>query len=197
VSPVEARVAAIAERIGQTDGVTAGGLISMLGRASYPMIILVLSVLNMIPGPPGYGGTIALAIISATTARLLGRPLRLGGWVGERRLPPRLLQRMVAQMQWLARLISKVSRPRLRQLTGPHSERLTAVFILLVSLPMVLPIPFINAVPNTGIAVICVSRINRDGLGVLLGGLIALVGLAIAGVAIWGAMLLARSVTGA
>ncbi len=197
MSPVEARVAAIAERIGQTDGVTAGGLISMLGRASYPMIILVLSVLNMIPGPPGYGGTIALAIISATTARLLGRPLRLGGWVGERRLPPRLLQRMVAQMQWLARLISKVSRPRLRQLTGPHSERLTAVFILLVSLPMVLPIPFINAVPNTGIAVICVSRINRDGLGVLLGGLIALVGLAIAGVAIWGAMLLARSVTGA
>jgi hypothetical protein len=197
VSPVEARVAAIAERIGRTDAVTAAGLIDMLGRASYPMVILVLSVLNMIPGPPGYGGTIALAIISATVARLLGRPLRLGGWIGRRVLPEKLLARMIVQMQWLAQLIARVSRPRLRQLTGPRTERLTGAFILLVSLPMVLPIPFINAVPNTGIAVICVSRINRDGLGVLLGGAIALVGLAIAGFAIWGAVLLARSVTGA
>jgi hypothetical protein len=196
VSPVEARVAAIAERVSQADSITAGELVELLGNASYPMVILVLSVLNMIPGPPGYGGTIALAIITATIARLLGRPLRLGGWIGRRVLPERLLDRMVRQMQWLARVIAGISRPRLRQLTGPGSERLTGAFILLVSLPMVLPIPFINAVPNTGIAVICVSRINRDGLGVLLGGVIALVGLAIAGFAIWGAVMLARSVLG-
>lgn len=196
MSPVEARVAAIAERVSQADSITAGELVELLGNASYPMVILVLSVLNMIPGPPGYGGTIALAIITATIARLLGRPLRLGGWIGRRVLPERLLDRMVRQMQWLARVIAGISRPRLRQLTGPGSERLTGAFILLVSLPMVLPIPFINAVPNTGIAVICVSRINRDGLGVLLGGVIALVGLAIAGFAIWGAVMLARSVLG-
>lgn len=196
MSPVEARVAAIAERVSQADSITAGELVELLGNASYPMVILVLSVLNMIPGPPGYGGTIALAIITATIARLLGRPLRLGGWIGRRVLPERLLDRMVRQMQWLARFIAGISRPRLRQLTGPGSERLTGAFILLVSLPMVLPIPFINAVPNTGIAVICVSRINRDGLGVLLGGVIALVGLAIAGFAIWGAVMLARSVLG-
>lgn len=176
---------------------TAGRLVELLGTASYPMVILVLSVLNMIPGPPGYGGTIALAIITATIARLVGRPLRLGGWIGRRVLPERLLARMIRQMQWLARIIATISRPRLRQLTGPRSEPLTGAFILLVSLPMVLPIPFINAVPNTGIAVICVSRINRDGLGVLLGGLIALIGLAIAGFAIWGAVMLARSVLGA
>ena len=197
MSPVEARVAAIAERIERTDGITAGGLVELLGSTSYSMVILVLSALNMIPGPPGYGGTIALAIISATVARLLGRPLRLGGWVGRRLLPARLLHRMVGQMQWLARLIAKVSRPRLRHLAGPGSDRVIGAFILLVSLPMVLPIPFINAVPNTGIAVICVSRINRDGVGVLLGGAIALVGLAIAGFAIWGAVLLTRSVSGA
>jgi len=66
-----------------------------------------------------------------------------------------------------------------------------------VSLPMVLPIPFINAVPNTGIAVICVSRINRDGVGVLLGMLIAVIGLGIAGGAIWAAISLAQTVLAA
>lgn len=165
----------------------------MVGSASFPMVILVLSVLNMIPGPPGYGGTLAIAIMLATVADLLGKPLRIGGWVGERPLSPRLLERLISQMQWFAGLVSRVSRPRLLLLTGPRTECPLALFILVVSLPMVLPIPLINAVPNTGIAVISVSRINQDGLGVLIGALIALIGLGIALGAIWGATMLAMS----
>lgn len=191
MSPVEASIAAIADRIGRSEQLTAAGLVDLLGAASYPLVILVLSVLNMLPGPPGYGGTLAITMISVTVATLFGRPLRLGGRIGQRVLPARLLDRMVGQMQWFAGLVALVSRPRLALLTGPRTELATAIFVLLVSLPMVLPIPFINAVPNTGIAVICVSRINHDGLGVLLGGVIALVGLAIAGGAIWGATMLA------
>ena len=197
MSPVETRIAAIADKVRLAEGVNAGALVEMLGSASYPMVVMVLSVLNMIPGPPGYGGTIALAIMSATLARLLGKPLRIGGWIGRRMLPEKLLQRMIGQMQWLARLIGRLSRPRLEILTGPRSERLTAAFIFLISLPMVVPIPFINAVPNTGIAVICVSRLNRDGLGVLIGGVIAVIGLGIAITAIWAATMLARSMMGA
>ena len=196
MTPVEARVSAIAARIKQADGVTADGLIAMLGSASYGMVVLVLSVLNMLPGPPGYGGTIAIIIISTTIARLRGGPLRLHGWIGKRTLPAGMLARLIRQMQWLAALVGKVSRPRLEWQAGPRSEALTGWFILLVSAPMVVPIPFINAVPNVGIAVICVSRINRDGLGVLLGGLIALFGLGIAVAAIWGAVMLGRSVLG-
>ena len=197
MSPVETRIAAIADKVRLAEGVNAGALVEMLGSASYPMVVMVLSVLNMIPGPPGYGGTIALAIMSAALARLLGKPLRIGGWIGRRMLPEKLLQRMIGQLQWLARLIGRLSRPRLEILTGPRSERLTAAFIFLVSLPMVVPIPFINAVPNTGIAVICVSRLNRDGLGVLIGGVIAVIGLGIAITAIWAATMLARSMMGA
>ncbi|WP_186767063.1 exopolysaccharide biosynthesis protein [Devosia ginsengisoli] len=196
MSPVETSIAAIADKIRRSDGLTAAGLVDLLGSTSYPLIILVLSVLNMLPGPPGYGGTLAITIISVTATTLLGRPLGLGGWIGERVLPPRLLDRMMAQMQWFARLVAKVSRPRLAMLTGARTELPTAIFILLVSVPMVLPIPFINAVPNTGIAVICVSRINRDGLGVLLGGFIALLGLAIAVAVAWGAAMLATSMIG-
>lgn len=191
VSPVEASVAAIAEQIRRNDDITAGRLLGLLGNASYSLVILVLAVLNMLPGPPGYGGTIALTMMAVTVATLLGRPLRLGGWIGGRRLPHRLLDKMMGQMQWFAGLVAKVSRPRLSMLTGPRTEWPTAIFVLLVSLPMVIPIPFINAVPNTGIAVICVSRINHDGLGVLLGGAIALIGLGIAGGAIWGVVALA------
>lgn len=189
-------MAAIAANIKQADGVTADGLIGMLGSASYGMIILVLSVLNMLPGPPGYGGTIAIIIISTTIARLRGAPLRLKGRIGERVLPAGVLARMVKQLVWLAGLVGKVSRPRLEWLAGPRTEVPTGWFILFVSIPMLVPIPFINAVPNVGIAMICVSRINRDGLGVVLGIVIALLGLAIALAAIWGAIALGQTVMG-
>ncbi|MET3927303.1 exopolysaccharide biosynthesis protein [Devosia sp. 2618] len=196
MSPVESSIAAIADKIRRADGITAGSLVAMLGSSSYPLVVLVLSVLNMLPGPPGYGGTLAITIISVTIATLLGRPLRLGGWIGRRHLSSKLLERLVTQMQWFARLVAKVSRPRLEFLTGPRTEFPTGCFILLVSLPMVIPIPFINAVPNTGIAIICVSRINRDGLGVLLGGFVAIIGLVIAAGAVWAAISLARTVLG-
>jgi hypothetical protein len=191
LSPVEAQISALVEDARRAGGLTAGALVGLLGNASYPMVVLALSMLNMIPGPPGYGGTLALAIMAVTVTRLLGQRLHLGGWVGARKLPPRLLDQMLRQLHWLAGLIARVSRPRLEALTGPQTETAVAVFILLVSLPMVLPIPFINAVPNTGIAVICVSRVNRDGLGVLIGAVIALVGLGIAAGAIWAAIHLA------
>lgn len=196
ISPVEARISHVAEQVQRSEGVTAGQLVALLGTDSYTMVILVLAVLNMIPGPPGYGGTIAIAMMTATVAMLRGQPMALGGWVGQRALPPKLLRRMIEQMRWLAGLVARVSQRRLEGLTGPRSELWVGIFILLVSLPMILPIPFINAVPNTGLAVICVSRINRDGLGVLLGGVISLVGLAIAAGAVWAAVSLAQTVMG-
>jgi hypothetical protein len=193
LTPVQDHIEAIAARVDRAEAVSAGELVAMLGKASYPLIVLVLSVLNMIPGPPGYGGSIAVAIISVTVMRLLGRPIELGGWIGRRHLPRKLLDRMVGQMRWLASLVSRVSRPRWPNLTGPRSEWGIAVFILVVSLPMLVPIPFINAVPNTGIAILALSRINADGLGVVVGITIALIGVGIAIAAISGGVMLVRS----
>lgn len=197
MSPIEANITTIADNIRLAEEVNAGELVEMLGGASYPMVILVLSVLNMLPGPPGYGGTLAIAIMSASGAMILDKPLRLGGWIGRRQLPEKLLGRMVSLMLWLAGIVGRISRPRLQMLTGPRMEVPTGIFILMVSLPMIIPIPLINAVPNAGIAIICVSRLNRDGLGVMLGWVVAAVGLAIAVGTVWVAIVLARSVIGA
>ncbi len=197
MTPIEARVEAIATSIREAEGgLTAGTLIGLLGPTSHTMAILVLSVLNMIPGPPGYGGTVAIAMMGVTLAMLLDWPLRLDGWIGQRRLSHKLVVRVMDRLVMLARLFGRVSKPRLEWLAGETAQRVTGLFILLVCLPMVVPIPLINAVPNVGIAVITVSRVNRDGIGVLIGGVIAILGLGIAVAAIWGVVHLARSVFG-
>lgn len=200
-TPVERQIETIARNVKATAsadgaGLTVGAFVSALGQKSHATIILVLSVMNMIPGPPGYGGTIAATIILVTGAMLLGKPLGIGGWVGRRIIPEKLVERMLDRLRFLARLMARVSRPRLLFLTGQRARGPTGMFIIAVSMPMMLPIPLINAIPNVGIAIICLSRINRDGIGFVIGIVVSLIGLGVAAAAIWGAISLARIVLG-
>lgn len=198
-TPIEEQVEAIAAAIGAgplITGPSVGSLVTLLGRNSHTLVIFVFSVLNMIPGPPGYGGTLAIAIMVVAVALMLDKPLKLPSWIAEQRLPARLTVKLVDQLGFLAGLLARFSRPRLGVLADQRASLPTALLIVLVSLPMVIPIPFINAVPNIGIAVICVSRINRDGLGVLIGTGIAALGLGIAFAAVWGVYNLAQALLG-
>lgn len=190
-SPVEMQIDAIAAGLQQAEA--AGGealtvrqIIALLGDQSHSFVILVFCVLNMLPGPPGYGGTIACAIIAFAVAMIVGRPPALPRFISDRRLSPRLASRMVQQLRWFSKLVARFSAPRVEFLAAERGRMAVGFSILVLSIPMVIPIPLINAVPNVGIAVICLSRINRDGAGMIVGAIIGLIGLTIAGLLIWG-----------
>lgn len=170
-----------------------GELVSLLGQHSHTVVILLLSVLSMIWGPPGFAVMLGISIVIVSSLMMLKKPLKLGGWIGNRRLPTRMVGGMMERLAFLARLIAKLSRPRLETLAGEAAKVPTGLLIMLISLPMAIPIPFINAVPNVGIAIICVSRINRDGLGVIVGTIVGIIGVAIAIGIFWGAISLAQS----
>lgn len=192
LTPVEMQIGALREALeaattGHEGGFTVAHLIAVLGTRSHMLVLLVFSVLNMIPGPPGYGESLAVAMVGFAVAMLLDAPLTLPRWLGERRLPVQALLRVAGVFGRVAGFIGRFSRPRLLALSAPMLRPGLAVFIIIVSVPMALPIPLINAVPNVGLAVLCLSWLNRDGIGVVLGLLVALVGLGIAVGAIWGA----------
>lgn len=191
-TPVEHQIRVLREALASSHAseqarFTLADLIAALGTGSHILVILVFSVLNMIPGPPGYGGTVALAIVFFAATLALGAPLRLHPWLGQRRLPVRALLRVTGLFARIAAFFGRFSRPRLRFLSAPATTPLLALFIIAVSLPMMVPIPFINAVPNLGICIMCLGWINRDGLAVIAGVGVALIGLLIAGLAIFGA----------
>lgn len=178
------------------EAVTITELLDILSHRSHTLVLLVLAVLNMIPGPPGYGGTLGWVIIAFSIAMMVGFKVRLPGFLGNRKVPRKLLALLRQRLPQFARLVSRFTRARLQSLTGPNMDRPLGLLILIMALPMVVPIPFINAVPNVGMAVICVSRLNRDGLGVILGTVVGLAGMVLAGAAIWGALALTVAAIG-
>ena len=183
-SPVEIEIAAIdanvREAVADADApLTVNALMALFGGHSYSFIILAFCVLNMIPGPPGYGGMVALVIALVALAMVSHRPVRLPRLIGERHVSPRFVTRMLERLGWLAGLMARLSRPNITWLTGPQTARPIGVLIMVLCLPMMVPIPFMNAIPNVGLTVICLSRLNQDGLGVVLRMAIAALGVVV------------------
>lgn len=191
IAPIERytrRIAAKLQRAAETDQshLTLSGLVDLMGPTAHRLLLLVVALFNMIPGPPGYGGTIAWTTMVIAIAMLLGRPIRLPGIIGRRRLPLDILVKASRQVVKVATLLARFSRPRLRWLTGAAASMPYAVLVIAVSLVMAIPVPFINAIPNVGLCVIAFSMLNRDGAGVIIGLVLTALGLAVDGAIILG-----------
>lgn len=158
---------------------TLSRLVELLGQRAHRLLLLVVSLFNMIPGPPGYGATIALTTCAIAVAMLMGRPIRLPGFIGNRKLKLDLMVRASDQVVRVANILSRFSRSRMRWLTSAAANLPYAVLVICVSLVMALPIPFINAIPNVGLCIIAFSMLNRDGVGVIAGLVATAIGLVV------------------
>ncbi len=183
VTGVLTRIRAIAED--PAGRLTCNGLIEIVGPDSHILAILVFSVLNLLPGPPGYSVVIGLAIMAFAVMMLIGKPLRLWPFVGERRIPLAILVRMLEFFVGFTRFISRFSRPRLAVLSAPGLLPLIAILAFIFGMAMLVPIPFTNTLPSFGLAIVCVGMLNRDGAAVLVGLAAALIGVVLLVLVLW------------
>lgn len=157
--------------IGQRD-ITLGELVKALGDRSLLVAIVLFSLPNCVPAPPGIGSIFALPVLVVTWQLLMDYPsLRLPGRLARRRISARSLQwiadKGMRPLVWVERRCS----PRLPRLAGGHAHRWVAVAILLLSAVVAFPGPMTNFLPALAILGITVGLLERDGL-VVLGGLI-------------------------
>jgi hypothetical protein len=100
-------------------------------------------------------------------------PDRLNRWSFDREGFGRLVAKI---SPWLVRL-ERMARPRFWPETYRLAERLAGVVAILLSLMIMLPIPFANAVPAIAICLLALGISERDGLwlgaGVVVGCLAA------------------------
>nr|WP_282567949.1 exopolysaccharide biosynthesis protein [Devosia oryzisoli] len=178
------------EQAAQTEQshLTLSGLVQMMGPTAHRLLLLVVSLFNMVPGPPGYGGTIAFTTMLIAVAMLMGRPIRLPPIIGKRKLPLDVLVKASRQVVKVAAILARFSKPRMRWLTSALASIPYGVLVIAVSCVMALPIPFINAIPNVGLCVIAFSMLNRDGVGVIVGLVLTALGLAVDAAIILGAL---------
>ncbi|MGB3027178.1 exopolysaccharide biosynthesis protein [Paradevosia shaoguanensis] len=183
VADVLARLHEVAD---QPDAkITCNSLIELLGGKSHALAILVFSLLNLLPGPPGYSVVIGLAIMAFSVMMMADRPIRLWSFVGDRRLPLGLMLKLLEFLARFTRVISRFSKARFTWMASRGFLPFVAIFAFLLGGAMLFPIPFTNTLPSLGLAIICVGILNKDGVAMMLGTVIALIGVVLLYVCLW------------
>jgi hypothetical protein len=193
-----ARIVSLAEEAGP-EGMTIRDVLDRLDERAFGVAILIMAIPCLIPGLYGPPQILGVPIILLAGQMALGRR--------EPWLPEALLKRQlskawldgmagfaVKRMGWFERL----SRPRLSFFAQGAGERLAAVFMILATLTIVLPMT--NTIPSIALALLATGVLQRDGLFVAAGaaiaagwaGLLLTVALGFAFGAAWAAALIAR-----
>lgn len=189
-SPIEAIVADVLARIKAVADepdpqITCNRLIELLGARSHALAMLVFSLLNLLPGPPGYSVLIGIVIMVFSLMMFTGSQLRLWPFIGDRRLPLGLMLKLLEFLARFTRVISRLSRKRIAWMAAPGFTPFIAIFAFLMGAAMLFPIPFTNTLPSLGLAIICVGLLNKDGLAMMVGIVVSLIGIAILYVLLW------------
>ncbi|MRL69811.1 exopolysaccharide biosynthesis protein [Brevundimonas sp. SPF441] len=161
-------------------GLTLHEIRDRLDERAYGLLILLLSIPCLVPGLYGVPQVVGLIVILLAGQMLVGRE---EPWL------PRWFLNLQCKGSWLKAMadfaetklgwIDRLSRPRLRRFADGPGEKLAAVFMILATVTIVMPLT--NTIPSIALALLSVGLIQRDGLFVLAGCAVTTVWLTILG----------------
>jgi hypothetical protein len=145
-------------------------------------LIFVFAAPNVLPIPlPGISALMGLPLLFLTLQLTFGRSVPwLPGWIGQRSFERTDLSSLVSRIDsWLVKLETYL-RPRLVVLLHPPGERIVGLVGLVLAAVLFLPIPLGNMLPGLALALAGLAIMERDGVILIVAGVIALASLVIA-----------------
>ena len=167
------------------DRIAIGDLLDVMQERAFGPLLLIFSLPNVLPTPPGTSAVLGAPLIFLTAQLALG----LNPW-----LPRIIANRSIARVDfakfigratpWLAKA-ERLLRPRLGVLAHPPAEYIVGVMTFLLALVLVLPIPLGNMLPALAICILALGILERDGVWVMAGMSVGFASLAVVSGVIW------------
>jgi len=175
-----------------TDHFTLDWLIESLPERSFGIIMLVLAVLGMMPIGSMLPGLLLMILAAQMVAGRHGPvfPRRIATYP----LPTRYLERMGRQAIQVLKYLERVVTPRWPTPFGATKRVIGIGVLLLTSLVLLAPLPLTNVPPAADVALIALAYIEEDGVLLAVALFVALILLALAAAAVWGAMIGAAAI---
>lgn len=164
------------------DRISLQDLTAVMGERAFGALILLFALPNCLPlGIPGLSAVLGAPIVPFAIGLMLGqRSPWLPTFLGRRSFRKTDFMRVFDRaLPWLERA-ERLLRPRMTFMVDGRAERVMGFLILILSVVLVLPIPFGNNPPAIAITVIALGLIERDGLTVIVGYLLGLLSVIVA-----------------
>lgn len=149
-------------------------MVEATGTRAHGLGLLFFALPETIPIPfPGVSAFLAVPIV-LIAAHLIafGEGPRLPKRVREQTMPTSAIRKVVKYVAPVLEWLEHLSRPRLTMVV--QRERSLGVVCLILGIILGAPIPFGNLAPAVGIALIAFGMLQRDGVVVLIGLVVAI-----------------------
>ena len=156
---------------GENPTLTLDEVVEAFGDRGIGALILVLSLLALVPWPPGGKAVFAAPIILLSIELAVQRnEVWLPRWLLKASLSRGAYRKATERLIRPIRFVENLTRPRLTLFTGPISEVFIGVLCVLLAVMMALPIPFGDMLPGLALVFFALGVMQKDGVAVLLGG---------------------------
>ena len=168
--------------------ITIGDLLDSMQDRAAAALILIFALPNALPTPPGTSTVLGIPLLFLCAQVAIGWQVWLPGFITRRSLKRTDYASLLDKAEpWLDRA-ERILRPRLVILTGYTAERLLGILWLILSIVLVLPIPFGNMPPAASLCIMALGLLAADGVFILLGILAAAASLVVASSVVYGAL---------
>jgi hypothetical protein len=149
--------------------ITISDLLQSMDARAMGALLLLFAFPNILPSPPGTSGILGLPLVYLTSQMMLGRLPWLPKLIANRSVRREDFAGLLDRADpWLDR-VERLLRPRLGLLVSDRAERLIGGLCLLLSVIVMLPIPFGNMLPSLAICMFALGLMERDGAWVIAG----------------------------
>ena len=158
--------------------VSVGEIVAALGDRGLGVLIAIFAIPNMLPSAVPFGNTVVgiFPLIFAVHLACGFDRLMLPTFVAKQSISSAtfkaLVPRVAAVLSWFERLL----KPRFPGVTGLSIERVVGVICIVLSLITMIPIPFAHNLPALALVLIGLGLIERDGLAIIIGSAIGVMG---------------------
>ncbi|WP_407352783.1 exopolysaccharide biosynthesis protein [Luteimonas sp. R10] len=167
----------------QAGHVSVAEMLAAAGQRSFGPLLLVpgLIVLSPLSGVPGLPSAVAVLVLLVAVQLLCRRRhVWLPQWTLRRSVSARLLQRAVRVLRPVARVVDRLTRPRLRMLADAEGPALYPIALLCILIALTMPplelVPFANSIAGAALTAFGLALITRDGLLALVAGVLCAAG---------------------
>jgi hypothetical protein len=149
-----------------TQPLTLGEILTETHENSFAIVMGLLTIPFLLPMPPGFTTILGSGCMLLSLQMILGRRSPwLPKKVGQVKFPSGITAKLFQTLQWLTKLMERFVRPRMQWFTDqPIIWRINGLCLAWLTFLLMLPIPFTNPIPTTGILLLVIAILEADGV---------------------------------
>jgi hypothetical protein len=147
-------------------------LVTALGEHAYAAGIFFFAAICLIPAPPGLSLLIGLPLVILSFLNLMGKPFWLPAFIMSIEIPSGIIGRFKKKVLPRLQAAERILHPNAPWLQNTYAQRFVNSYIGLLSISVLVPLPFTAMLPSFCICLLSLGMMQKDYRWVLAGVLL-------------------------